>query len=68
MLPDAMDELFKLGSIDDFVSVVPALKNDYLSGNIPFHLMLDIGRFFDCRTINAVRYKDESLGESFQAV
>ena len=63
LLPDAIEELQKMGpdSTDEFISVVKALSKGYLTENISFHLMLDIGRFYETSSVASMRYNDETM-------
>ena len=63
LLPDAIEELQKMGpdSTDEFISVVKALSKGYLTENISFHLMLDIGRFYETSSVTNMRYNDETM-------
>ena len=63
LLPDVIRELIKMGPgfVDDFVSVLNALSKGYISENISFHLILDIGRFYGNSTVSNMRYSEEPM-------
>ena len=56
LLPDVLNVMNEMERSPDFISVLKAIADRKLQGNIALHLLLDVGQFLRQNTVYSMRY------------